>query len=230
MKKVWFMSDPHYSHKNMCRGITAWDNSNNQCRDFDTIEQMNDTLINNINACVQQDDDLYCLGDWSFAGIDNIWNFRKRIICKNIYLIPGNHDDKIKSNKTLPNCSWYPGKSFIYDSMSYYQTGKNTSIGDAIVKAQDVFTKVLEQCSLIRIKGQDIVLSHYPLEQWENMDRGAWMLHGHVHGMFNDHPINKNNKRMDVGVDWKEYRPYSFEEIKKIMDKRVISKHEDLWK
>ena len=40
---VWITSDTHYSHKNICRGVTAWRTQEgeipvSQTRDFSTIE------------------------------------------------------------------------------------------------------------------------------------------------------------------------------------------------
>lgn len=34
----------------------------------------------------------------------------------------------------------------------------------------------------LEIDGTQIVLCHYPIESWVNMERGAYHLHGHVHG------------------------------------------------
>ena len=75
--KVWITSDTHYSHKNICRGVTNWrmpDGSvpEAQTRPFETIEKMNSTIVNNINECVGQDDILIHLGDWSFSGFETI--------------------------------------------------------------------------------------------------------------------------------------------------------------
>ena len=101
---VWVTSDTHYGHKNICRGVTDWrlpdgrvpiDNT----RDFQTIEQMNDTIVNNINNVVAQDDVLIHLGDWSFGGFENIRKFYDRLVCKNIHLVLGNHDHHIKNNR-----------------------------------------------------------------------------------------------------------------------------------
>ena len=94
----------HYGHKNICRGVTNWrlpDGSVpiDQTRDFQTIEQMNDTIVNNINSVVGQNDVLIHLGDWSFGGFENIQKFRDRIVCKEIHLILGNHDTHIENNR-----------------------------------------------------------------------------------------------------------------------------------
>ena len=93
--KVWITSDTHYSHTNICRGVTNWrmpDGSipEKQTRDFANIEKMNAAIVNNINELVGQDDVLIHLGDWSFGGFENIEEFYHRLICKNIHLILGN--------------------------------------------------------------------------------------------------------------------------------------------
>ena len=102
MSNIFFTSDTHYAHKNICVGVSEWDDKTKSCRKFQTLEEMNELIVNNINKYVKENDILYHLGDWSFGGINNIWEFRKRINCKNIYLVPGNHDHHIKKNKILP--------------------------------------------------------------------------------------------------------------------------------
>jgi calcineurin-like phosphoesterase family protein len=103
-KKVWVCSDSHFAQKNICRGVTSWrlpDGTTpiDQTRDFQTIEQMNETIVNNINSVVGQDDVLIHLGDFSFGGFENIQKFRERIWCKEIHLILGNHDTSIEKNR-----------------------------------------------------------------------------------------------------------------------------------
>ena len=41
---LWFTSDTHYSHKNICRGVSNWDSG---YRDFDSLDEMNDAIIKN---------------------------------------------------------------------------------------------------------------------------------------------------------------------------------------
>jgi len=74
---VWITSDTHFSHKNICRGATAWRTQDgqvpiSQTRDFETVEKMNAAIVNNINEVVGQDDMLIHLGDWSFGGFEQI--------------------------------------------------------------------------------------------------------------------------------------------------------------
>jgi len=101
--KVYITSDTHYGHKNIVRGVTTWRTQDGQIpvdstRDFHTIEQMNERLIDGINHFVGQEDTLIMLGDVSFGGFENIGIFLDRLICGNIHLILGNHDHHIDRN------------------------------------------------------------------------------------------------------------------------------------
>ena len=103
-RKVWVTSDTHYSHTNICRGITNWRLPNGdvpvkQTRPFETLDKMNSAIVNNINEVVGQDDVLIHFGDWSFGGFENIQLLRDRIICQEIHLILGNHDHHIDRNR-----------------------------------------------------------------------------------------------------------------------------------
>jgi calcineurin-like phosphoesterase family protein len=102
--KVFITSDTHFGHKNICRGVTNWRTQDGEIpidstRDFQTIEQMNERLIDGINHHVGQDDTLIMLGDVSFGGFDNIGTFLERLVCHNIHLILGNHDHHIENNR-----------------------------------------------------------------------------------------------------------------------------------
>jgi calcineurin-like phosphoesterase family protein len=102
--RVFITSDTHYAHKNICRGVTDWRTQDGEVpvgstRDFETIEQMNERLVNGINNVVGQDDTLILLGDVSFGGFENIGIFLDRLICKNIHLILGNHDHHIENDR-----------------------------------------------------------------------------------------------------------------------------------
>ena len=53
-RKVWITSDTHYNHTNICRATTKWRTPDGkvpiaQTRDFETLDKMNDTIVNNIN-------------------------------------------------------------------------------------------------------------------------------------------------------------------------------------
>ena len=98
-QQLFFTSDTHYMHKNICRGVTNWTDAEDITRDFKTLDEMNDRIVNNINYAVGQDDILFHLGDWSFGGFEMIEQFRNRINCQNIHLILGNHDHHIERDR-----------------------------------------------------------------------------------------------------------------------------------
>lgn len=101
---VWITSDTHYHHTNICRGITRWRTQDGgipipQTRNFRDLDEMNSTIVNNINQKVGPNDTLIHLGDFAFGGFDKIGQFLDRLVCKNIHLVLGNHDQHITKNR-----------------------------------------------------------------------------------------------------------------------------------
>lgn len=213
---IFYTSDPHYDHKNICRGISSW-NDKSGTRDFDTLEDMNATIVRGINSYVGADDILFMLGDVSFNGIQNLWNFRKKIICKNIYLITGNHDHHIIDNKILYNVLIDREGNLIdipFEKDSYY-------IKYLPVTAQRLFKRV-EDFQLISVDGKLMVLFHRPMMSWDKMNKGSIHLFGHVHG--SELPVKLDNM-LDVGMDnayklFGEYRVFSHKEVLNIINKK----------
>jgi calcineurin-like phosphoesterase family protein len=138
-------------HQNICRGTTRWSNADGFTRDFDTLDQMNDRIVNGINSAVGQDDILFHLGDWSFGGFEMIEQFRNRINCKNVHIILGNHDHHIERDRE--------GIRQLFTSVNQYL--------ELEVKGKDW--------------EQNYVLMHYPIISWNKMNDGVIHLHGHVH-------------------------------------------------
>lgn len=73
------------------------------------------------------------------------------------------------------------------------------------------------------VGSQMIVLCHYGMRVWNKSHHGAIHLYGHSHDSMEDTPWGRS---MDVGVDSAfrilgEFRPFSFDEIKAIMDTRT---------
>lgn len=150
--RVYISSDIHYSHKNICRGVTNWRTPEGEVpigstRDFETVEQMNSTIVDRMNSRVGQDDTLILLGDIAFGGFENIGLFLDRLVCKNIYLTLGNHDHHIKNDR-------------------------------GYIKSR--FLSVQNYAEL-NIDGANFVLSHYPFASWHGLSKGVIHLHGHVH-------------------------------------------------
>lgn len=81
---IWFTSDTHFGHANVI---------NLAVRPFVDAREMENVLVANINACVAPSDTLYHLGDFSMKiGIEEEARILKRIRCRDIRVLPGNHD------------------------------------------------------------------------------------------------------------------------------------------
>jgi calcineurin-like phosphoesterase family protein len=193
-QNLFFTSDTHYSHSNICRATTRWTDADSVTRDFKSLEHMNDTLVNNINEVVGQDDILIHLGDWSFGGFEMIEEFRNRILCKNVHLVFGNHDHHIRRNKG--------GIQEIFSSTQDY-----LHLDLRIPKGKEVDKLTL-------------VCMHFPIASWDGMNDGVPHLHGHVH--LPRHQRIGQGKVMDVGVDGNDLYPISIQEIRTIMKDRPV--------
>lgn len=83
---IYFTSDLHLNHRAvipMCE------------RPFDSVEEMNQVLIDNINSRVKKNDTLYLLGDLTNKGtVASANELISQIKCKNLILVVGNHDKK----------------------------------------------------------------------------------------------------------------------------------------
>lgn len=157
---IWITSDSHYNHAGICRGTTHWrklDADGNKIipleavRDFNSLEEMNELMIQNINDNVKENDILFHMGDWSFGGFESILEFRYRINCKTIHLILGNHDHHIESNKD--NVRSYFASVNHYNEVTIPHKSGNIKL----------------------------ILCHYPIISWNNMRRNSYMIHGHQH-------------------------------------------------
>ena len=201
-QKLWFTSDTHYDHKNICAATTNWVGAENLTRKFSSLDRMNDELVFWINQRVGQDDILFHLGDWSFNGFDNIRKFRERIVCQNVHLILGNHDHHIERNKD--------NIQSIFSSVNHYLLLD-------VKRELDSFQMKAGAPDLIRF-----ALMHYPIASWNGMNDGVIHLHGHVH-LPNNLRV-AHGKAMDVGVDGNNYEPIELDEVLRIMNKQPIAK------
>jgi len=198
-QKLFFTSDTHYGHSNICSATTKWDNASNMTREFDSLEKMNDTIVNNINNTVGEDDILIHLGDWSFGGFDNIAELRSRIVCKNIHLVLGNHDHHIERNKE--------------------------NVQSLFLSVQDYLRlEVRRPINKATLETFKFVCMHYPIASWHDMNNGVIHLHGHVH-LPSDLRVAAG-KAMDVGVDGNGLEPILMDEVLWLMTFQPIKKLE----
>ena len=98
MSNIWFSSDWHLNHKNIIKNCN---------RPFQTVEEMDNSILYHFDRLVKSGDKFIFIGDMSFNK-NTIKNFLNKDIIKHItfYYILGNHDpmkkDEIKSiNKRI---------------------------------------------------------------------------------------------------------------------------------
>lgn len=81
---IWVISDTHFQHDNILKYTD---------RPYDTVEEMNEKLIENWNSVVKPQDKIYHLGDVTFGNKNKyITDIHKRLNGRK-RLIVGNHDD-----------------------------------------------------------------------------------------------------------------------------------------
>jgi len=88
-QQIYFTSDLHFHHHKIC-GFTN--------RPYYSTEEMNEALINNWNAVVNEKDIVWNLGDFSFGNIKDTESVLRRLNGQH-NMVLGNHDGIIVSNK-----------------------------------------------------------------------------------------------------------------------------------
>jgi len=87
MSKIWITSDWHFNHDREF----IW-----HARGFDSVEAMNETVVERHNAVVAPDDDVYVLGDLCLGGaVPGITAKNQELIERmngRLHIILGNHD------------------------------------------------------------------------------------------------------------------------------------------
>ena len=142
----WFTADTHFGHRNIIRHCG---------RPFTDELDMDQQLLDNINAAVSPSDTLYHLGD--FARYHRaIAAYRSRIRCRNVVLVLGNHDPQTRNGE--------PKMRFL-DMFSR------------------VYVRLRIRPMVGGMK-RTLVLSHNAMRTWDNSHRGSWNLFGHSHGQL----------------------------------------------
>jgi calcineurin-like phosphoesterase family protein len=160
---------------------------------------MNDTIVNNINEVVGENDILIHLGDWSFGGFDKIEEFRNRIICKNVHLVLGNHDHHIERNKD--------NIQRLFSSVNHY------------INLDVRRPSLMKKGEMDKFK---FVLMHFPIASWDGMNDNVMHLHGHVH--LPKHQRINEGRAMDVGVDGNDMYPLGIFGVIHLLKNQPIKK------
>ena len=187
-QNIFFTSDTHFWHENIIKFCN---------RPFSSIEEMNDTIINNWNSVVKENDIVFHLGDFCFCGSDK---FKELIETLNgrIYLILGNHDWK-----TIKQ--WHATKfEGVYQQMSIKIDGRKI---------------YLNHFPFLCYAG-----TYYRLEDavWQLFGH-VHSSDKNKNGLDNQRLSMLFPTQYDVGVDNNNYMPVSFEEVKKIIEMQMLS-------
>jgi len=176
-------------------------------------ENMDEAMIENINAVVPADATLWHLGDFVFAKrAPETVKYRDAINCKDIRLIWGNHDRR----KT-----YLPGVFQAYYESTMIYVFNDVTLTEAQVQACGTLRKKLRR-ALSKKNVQPIMLSHYAHATWMGSYKGWFQLYGHSHGglqKFMDEHM-PNALSMDIGVDCNNFMPLSFSQIVDILGQK----------
>ena len=178
---LFFTSDLHFGHRNVIKFCN---------RPWQHEKEMNSGLIDNWNSVVGNNDIVFVLGDtfW-FNDSQSIKRVISKLNGKDIYVLPGNHDDF---------SSWYR-----IDDPRIHLCSDTVVLWLKFEGRKKIF---------------EIWMNHYPLMTWPHREGGSIQLFGHIHsqegkydGVDQDLPLHKN--QIDVGCDRWGWKPISIEDI-----------------
>lgn len=161
-------------------------------RPFKDVKEMNEKLIDNWNSTVEPNDIVYHLGDFCFAG-SAAWHSLLGQLNGRIHLVLGNHDEK----------NLRQGYMQLFESVNYQQH--------------------------IIIGPDNFYLNHYPYLCYPGHHSHTYQLFGHIHSspyLFEGTDAKRAKESLaptqyDVGVDWNEFKPISYQELIKKLEKQV---------
>jgi len=187
---IYLTSDLHGYHSNICYGTSVWPDKERDCRKYDTVEEMNNAIVNSINGRVGIYDTLIHCGDFAFGNPFNVYKFRRQINCANIIQINGNHDNSIRKTSLLKNG----------------------------INLQSLFIKTTETEFIFEYHGYKFICSHYPPQSSTNFNipNTIWC-HGHQHHKCDNDEMHTKYNVIDVG--WNGM-VYSIDEIINIIKNR----------
>ena len=187
-QNIFFTSDTHFWHENILKFCN---------RPFSSIEEMNDTIINNWNSVVKENDIVFHLGDFCFCGSDKFKELIEKLNGK-IYLILGNHD--LKTIK-----QWHETKfEGVYQQMCIKIDGKKIYLNH--------FPFLCYAGTYYRY--EDAVWQLFGHVHSSDKNKN---------GLDNQRLSMLFPTQYDVGVDNNNYTPISFEEVKNIIETQMLS-------
>lgn len=201
----FFTSDPHYYHLNVIKYCN---------RPYSSVEEMNEALVNNWNSVVTQEDEVYCLGDFSLASRP-VEVFSSRLLGKKL-LVPGNHDFCHSYHKKSRNPENQKKWIKFYEDHGWTVLPEQTTLdllGIAMVN--------LCHHPYSDDEGDGNIAYHDKYTKWRPVDDGRILLCGHVHDRWVTKMSPKGSLMINVGVDVHNHRPISEVELTKIISEHT---------
>lgn len=159
---IRYISDLHLNHEHNLKFISSendlWAKSGYKTgKYFSSMEEYNNTIINNWNSVLSPEDVTYILGDIGTKSVSNIVDILKKLNGHKI-LIVGNHDEKYLKNPEFINC---------FDQVI------NPNFNNVVLDS-------------INGEDKELLLSHFPIWSHERFGYNVIHLHGHIHNSFMD--------------------------------------------
>lgn len=192
---IWFISDPHFFHKNVIRMCK---------RPFENLHDMHESYIQEWNKRVKPNEKVYVLGDFAFAG----WTLMKKVLDRlngHKILITGNHD--LAAHKMLA-----AGFQEVHENIWIEMGPDKQKVFLSHFPFHPMFSYNKYQDGSVEQKYSGPVDMRY-LHKRIVDDGNTWLLHGHVHNAW-----RQNGRQINVGVDVRGHVPVSHEAILKIIE------------
>lgn len=190
-QEIYFTSDLHFGHENIIKYCN---------RPFNSVEEMNEGLIELWNSVVDPNDTVWILGDLVMGRVNESLKHVERLNGFKV-LFCGNHDRPWKKSE---DSKWF----------KLYKRYLNTIIVDPSTQTHMLYG------------GLPVEFSHFPFpgsEENDNRyqeecppDTGQWLIHGHVHDAW-----RQKGRLINVGIDAWAGKPVSSKELFELIGKEA---------
>jgi calcineurin-like phosphoesterase family protein len=174
---TFFTSDTHFGHQRIIELCE---------RPFDSVDEMNEAMIERWNETVKPEDIVFHLGDVALGKIAESLPLIGRLN-GSIFLVPGNHDRIFSGEKEKQRVRFLP-------------------------EYKKVFTGIMAESLRMVLGGSEVMVSHFPYvgdshgadrhADKRPKDEGLPIIHGHVHDEWAE-----NGRMFNAGVDVRDFRP-----------------------